>query len=851
MRGPGCRTGRALLACLLLGSAPALPGAAQPPGAPKEAPREAAAPPLVEAFQKGPIGLWAQVTRIQGHDEPVTLPLFQVPVLRFKDRLDLAFSGEAFDTRVTDAEWSLIVVFLPRTIAPTEQGVVDFRMKRKDERMVVPPITVPYDSIPMIFLIPEKNARKKVLKDLNEHLQAFRTLCGKIADISTERAAADQFIHELESIDKNLSAVQYDNALSGFLHLYGDNVSADLQAGLNTSTSNLEKCQILTQQFRNTNVLVTPPTTTSTTITTDVSSGTERPASAYVSIFFDLAAIINNLWPGHQFRYLPAVARNFHNADVDLYYSDWIHTTGNLRGALMCCPGKWEDQAPPSCEFALAPGAALLDRQTLLKVLPAEKERNPFTLFGHDWKLLLTDPGGASLPPLPLAVIPQQKAFAAFPGPLLEPLRRLGAGRLKARVVGRWGFSSVAMAPVELPAGCDPAWTPPAAAVAAFQIGRECAIPFPAEWAGCVARVDFRPAAAGAAPLVAGLVQGRDGSREARFQLKDGPAGPGTLEIFGFGAERPDLERPLTLLEAAPEPSGLLARLGETGVELRGRHLRGVSALLIGERRYRASGPDGDSVRGFQAEDGRALEGPVGTRLGVTLIPPQGRPIPWNPAILLPARPRIGETQVLPVQKTGGLSLGCSTPLASTLGPSQVNLMAAKGYRFPPDGAFRVALRNAEEPGTPRTLPAARIRVMGHGQKASFSFTPADLLGGRGTGQLEVQVQDEHAGDSDWMPLPATFLDLPVILGVERTGAGFRLTGTSLDQIEAVGPTREGPWEKAGITIQDGREVADFSTPLAGTTCFLQLFGWNELILTVKLPPRPAAPTAGEGAGAS
>ena len=186
-----------------------------PPRTPAKAIRTEPAPALVEAFQKGPISLSAKVTRTLASGEQSELPLFQVPVLKFKDKLELAFSGEAFDQRVTDADWSLIVVFLPRTIAPTDQGVVDFRLKRKDGRMVVPPIRAPYDSVPMIFLIPDKNGRKKVLKDLNDHLESFRTLCAKISDISTERAAADKFIQDLDAIDKNLSPAQYDNALAG------------------------------------------------------------------------------------------------------------------------------------------------------------------------------------------------------------------------------------------------------------------------------------------------------------------------------------------------------------------------------------------------------------------------------------------------------------------------------------------------------------------------------------------------------------------------------------------------------------------------------------------------------------
>jgi len=276
------------------------------------------------------------------------------------------------------------VVFLPRTIAPTDQGVVDFTLKRQDERMVIPAIQVPYDSIPMIFVIPDKNGRKKVLKDLNDHLESFRTLCAKIADISTERAAADKFVQDLDAIDKNLSPTQYDNALRSFMNAYGDALSGNLQTFLAAPSSNLEKCLFLTQEFRDTNVLVpggTPPAAVAPPF--PMTSG-QPPISAYVSIIFDLAAILNNLWPGHQFQYLPAVARDFHDSSADLYYSDWIHTTGDVRGALMICPGNWEDHEPPAFDFELPAGESLLNKQVLLKVRPKENSRGPFALFGHD-----------------------------------------------------------------------------------------------------------------------------------------------------------------------------------------------------------------------------------------------------------------------------------------------------------------------------------------------------------------------------------------------------------------------------------------------------------------------------------
>jgi hypothetical protein len=834
-------TRQALLVCALAGGWPLLPAAPA-----KAAPVETAAPPLVEAFQKGPISLTATVTRTLGPGEQSVLPLFQVPVLKYRDKLELSFSGEAFDQRVSSADWSLVVVFLPRTIAPTDQGVVDYTLKRKGDRMVIPAIPVPYDSIPMIFLIPDRNAKKKVLRDLDDHLEAFRTLCAKIADISTQRAAADKFIQDLDAIDKSLSPAQYDHAVQGFLHAYGDEVSGSAQAFLATSSSNLDKCNYLTQQFRTTNLLVPGPAPAAALVAAppDAAAG-ERPASAYVSILFDLAAIINNLWPGHQFQYLPAVARDFHDGSADLYYSAWIRTTGDLRGALMCCPGNWEDQAAPAFDFELAPGETLLDKQFLLRIRPKEDNRAPFALFGHDWKLLLTGPKGESLPPLPLSPSAGRQSFVAVPGPALEALRKLDAATVKARIVGRWGFTSIAMEPQVLPAGCDPAWVPAPQEAAAFQVGRACAFKLPAAWAGTVERVRFRPAAAGAKPLAAQLSTARDGSKEARFEPRPEDAGPGTLEILTFGSDHPALARPLTLAEAPPEATGLEAHLLDTSLSLHGRHLRGVQAVLLGQRRFipAVPNPADGPVRQFRAEDGKPLEGTAGGPLAVTLVTAEGKVPAACQAVLSAARPRFRQVLVVPAEgKRSGLAITSSLPIAGTGDPSLVSLLTDKGYRFPSDATFRVAVRNAEDPSEVRTILPAKIRVMGRDQKAAFILNPAELLGGRAAGRLEIRVEDDLAGAGDWLPLPATFLEMPSIGAVQAEPGGFQLTGQSLDPIEAVAPAREGPWENASVAIEDGREVARLATPLAGDTCYIKLFGWPDLVLTVKFPPQPAAP---------
>ncbi len=788
----------------------------------------APAAPLVEAFQKGPIAITARVVRGQGTPEASSLPLFRVPVLQYQDSLELSFSGEAFDPRVTRADWSLIVVFLPRTVAPTDQGVVDFRLKRKGGTMAAPAIPVPYDSIPMIFLVPDKNGRKKILADLNAHLEAFRTLCAKIADLSGERATADKFIEDLGAIDKNLTPAQYDNAVLGFLHTYGGAVSGDLQAFVGGSRTNLEKFQFLTQQFRKTNILV-PEAAAATPVEAQITAGS-RPSSAYVSIFFDLAAIIKNLWPGHQFNYLPALARNFQDDGAELYYSDWIQTAGATRSALLCCPGNWEAKTPPPFSLELAPGESLLKDQAELKVVAKEKGRTPFALYGQDWKLVV-----AGLPPLGLAPSPAKMSFVASCAPLREPLGKLPAPAVKVKVVGRWGFTSIATDPLEVPVACDPTWAPTAPERARFQVGGACTFKLPAAWAGIVEKVVFRPA--GAPPVAAQLKDIPGGAREAVFQTVPAQAGAGTLEITAAG--RPPLTLPLTLLEAPPQPAGFEARLGETRILLKGRRLEAIRAVELAGRTYI---PDGEAAEGrwFKAEDGKPLEGAVRRTLPASLTLASGK-APAGPAALQPARPRVGDLRVIPMDVKGaGLPVTASQPIAPTGGPSLVSLLAVKGYRFPPDGTLRAALRNAGDAGVVRVVPAARIRMMGNNQKATFVLNPTELLGGRAAGRLELQVLDDAAGASDWIPFPVTFLDLPTITSVQAAPPGLRLAGPSLDQLEAVAARPEGPWEPASVRIEEGRETLKVASPPEGNACYLKVFGWPDLVLTLKFPPLKA-----------
>ena len=149
-----------------------------------------------------------------------------------------------------------------------------------------------------------------------------------------------------------------------------------------------------------------------------------------------------------------------------------------------------------------------------------------------------------------------------------------------------------------------------------------------------------------------------------------------------------------------------------------------------------------------------------------------------------------------------------------------------------------------------RQVPSAKIKVMGNNRKATFTLLPSDLMGGRASGQLEVQVADDHAGSSDWLPLPATFVDLPVIVAVQPALPGLRMVGPALDSIEAAAFSPEGPWEKVALQIEDGHETMLLRSPIQGNVCYLKIFGWPELTLALQIPapsvsaPKPAGAAA-------
>lgn len=788
---------------------------------------------FVEAFQKGPVVIKAQVARKEGSAE-THLPLFQAPWVKFGDRLEVAFSGEAFDPRVTPADWSFVVVFLPRTVAPTDKGVVDFRLKKKGGEMVVPPIVVPYDSIPMLFLLPDRNGRKKVLADLTAHLAEFRGLCAKIQSLSEERAAADKFLQDLDAIDKNLTGPTYDNAVQSFLHNYGDAVSGDLQVFLSGRSSNLEKAQFLTSEFRKTNVLVPDAGTAGTSAGAQVTvgAGGGRAVSAYVSIFFDLAMVIHNLWPGHQFQYLPALARGFSGASAELWYSDWIRTTGDLRGALMCCPGRWSEVPTPSFSFRLGKGESLLRKEALLEVEPAGKEL-PFGLYGHDWKLVLTGSKGESLQPIHLEPSPGRKAFVASSGAVREALRGLRTATLKGRIVGQWGFTSVATPSEDLPAGLDPVWAPAPEEAASFKAGGDPVLTLPEPWAGGVERIQFRPAK-GDKVLEGCLADAGSRGRRAVFHAGTVEAGKGTLEVFLWGDKTPALSRPMELLPDPPVITGVEARPGDAVVKVAGRRLEGLMSLKVGDREFQRGEAATDGAILFSAKDGRPLEGKVGEAVKVTGTFRAGAPsVPFPHVRLRPVRPGLATVQVHAIEaKASKLRMEASVPVAPSTGPSQVNLITAKGYHFPSDHAFRLAFRNADEPEVVREVPGNKVQVLGNNQKASLALTPSELLGGRASGRLEVQVQDEHAGCGPWIPLPVTFLDLPVLGTLE----GTQLAGPALDAIQAVAVSPAGPWSALDVSLVDGREVATVPVAAPEGTYYFKLFGWPDLTFTLKAP---------------
>lgn len=807
----------------------------------EDTPASAAAKNLAEAFEKGPISLNARVLRrgVDGKDQ--MLPLFQVPVLRYLDRLEISFSGEAFDPRVTQSDWTLITVFLPRTVAPTAQGVTELRLKRQGGEMVASVFQAPYDAIPMFFLVPDSGGRRKVLADVLAHLKAFRSICLKLSDLAEQRAHADRFLTGLDAIQKDQSPAAYDAAVFNFLKAYGGQVSQDLQIFLSRNgASNLDKFQFLTQEFRRTNILV--PTNDagdrSVTLQGQSISGPARPSSAYISIVFDLVQIFQNLWPGHRFQYVPALAKDFDGARSLLWYGDWIHTTGDVRGALVFSPCRWEDAEPPTFAYEVPPDSALVQPFGQLLVRPKAKSNLPFALFGHDWRLVLEGLKGERFAPLPLVPSPGKQAFVIVPGAPLDALRQHGSLHMKAHIEGFWGFQTVTTEAQELPAGLDSAWRPAPEERDHFMMGEACTFRLPTPWASCVGRVIFRPGKGGVSSLEAELKPQQDGSRLANFRLLEGPSGPGTLDLYLSGAEQSALSIPLTLLPPLPVVDRVEAHQGETTVLISGRNLGETSQCVLGSQILARGKQNSDGWIFSSAKD--PIAGESGTLLQGEIRLADGRSLPLKDVRILPPRPVLGALQVIAERPAPGLPLSSEPPLLSTTATVLVSILPGRKGTFPFGRSPKLSLRIADDPGTVRAVPPAALRLLGRGQRMIATFRMADLFGPTASGRLEIQVVDASAGASAWVALPPLFLDLPVVKRIYRDETGIHLEGPALEAIEAVAPGPLGPWVPFTLGFRDGSETAAVPPSSADGSLYLRLYGWPDVLVRLQGPVMPA-----------
>ncbi len=808
--------------------------------APPKAPEEAAEPAkasLTEAFQKGPITISAKVLR-----KNESLPLFQAPVLRYQDRLAFTFSGEAFDPRVTQADWTLVVVFLPRTVAPTEKGVVSLTLSRTPQGMVAPQVSVPYDSIPMIFLLPDSGGRRKILTDLNAHLADFRNICLKLSDLAEQRAYADRFLKGLESIRQDQSAASYDHAVFNFLKGYGGQVSQDLQAFLSRgSGSNLARFQFLVSEFKRTNLLVPTPDASDRTVKVEGStlSGDIHAGSLYVAIAFDLMQIFQNLWPGHKFQYVPALARDFDGFKAQLYYDDWIKTTGDVRGALVFSPCRWNDAETPEFQFELGPSECILRPYTQLKLQPSPKSNSPLAIFGHDWHLVLKGPAGVALEPLPLTPNPTQQAFVIEPGPALQKLQQKGLLNVQAHIEGRWGFQTITTNPRACITGLDGTWKPSRTELDHFMEDQACTFALPAPWGRAAAKAQFRPSGSGRPAVPATLKMGPEGGCTIQFSSLQTEAGPGFLEVFVNDQLPAVISVPILLQYPLPAVDGLRAHQGENSLLLSGRNLRSAKTLLLGEQTFlwTRETPEGSL---FTAAKG-TLEGEPGIPLEGTLKLSDGRTIPVKGASLLPPRPVLQSLEVIPQAPPQGLPLSFDTLLVSTTSPVMVSTISGHKGRYPLGRGPKVLLRNADDPGAAVPLPAAAVRLTGRGQRLLANFKASEALGTRASGRLEIQIQDEGVGASAWTPVPALFLELPTILSLRQEGEGWVAEG-ALDCLEASASSPAGPWLPLKIGFHEGRQIAPVAPPDGHGILYLKLYGWPDLVVRLQgVPPKAAA----------
>jgi len=276
------------------------------------------------------------------------------------------------------------------------------------------------------------------------------------------------------------------------------------------------------------------------------------------------------------------------------------------------------------------------------------------------------------------------------------------------------------------------------------------------------------------------------------------------------------------------------AHCGEDLLLAQGEHLEQIKTITLGSFSLHRTRVGKDGAE-FKIETGQFPDAPAVELQGSATLE-DGRSLFKLSMTLLPPRPLLKGLEVIRKESPMGLPLQGSAMLIPNTAPVMVSALSGRPGRYPLGRAPKVNLRNADEPGNPVTIPQAGIRLTGRGQRLLASFKPVELLGTRSTGHLEIQVEDGVAGTSGWTPLPALFLELPVITSLAKEGEAWWVSGPVLDCIESTATSPEGPWEALKLSYRGSGQVAPTAPVNGNGGLFLKLYGWPELVLQVQAP---------------
>jgi hypothetical protein len=775
----------------------------------------------------------------------ITLPISQVPSLLPGDRLwvhpDLPESQSA--------HYVLIVAFLRGSTNPPPADwftrVETWSREAREEGVFV---TVPSEAQQaLIFLAPETGGDFSTLRAaVRGRPGAFVRATQDLQAASLDRMRLEAYLAEVKATSQTDPAKLKDRAVKLARSL---GIKVDQQC-FDKPSDQQAPCLVqhtdgLVLDDANTQSLVTQLANGATgdlmnqlSYSTLAGGGSFSP---YVGAILDTARILSSLHTAH-FQYIPALAlptKDTLNLRLNVPPSFRDPKSVVVVALPPIGPAKPPPLHPinPAERFcALKPGL----------VLPAEGAPVVFsTQLAYNLSLHVEaqkDANGAAIS-LPVKADPSEGGLVP-----VDPVSTLAQGDWTATLRGKWGFDDWEGPSFHLHVPQTGRWTVAPGDQSALVVGREDTLHLEDDNTVCVDRVEQL---VDGSPHKLDWKSSKPDELELTVPLKDAAPGPVTLQIYQFGLEKPDMEKPETLSLTAYAEAASLDRLtlnaGDQTAVLHGNRLDEVAQaelekialrpsklsrveefdqLVMSANASTASLEPGKSYEAkVQLQDGRKLKVPV------TVGPARPQVVLLNKGVqedasAPPSPVHLGSPNDLPVD--GRLVFFLKSRVPTNFSRDEKVELAAV------DGSFHTVL----------SLTDGSL-MLEDTSTAMASLAPLARFGLSAFGPVAVRVISAEGIPGDWITL-GTLVRLPTFKDLRCPRAANKpcmLTGANLFLVSLIAATPD--LSNATDVPQDftGTQL-NVPHPVNGTLS-LRLRDDPTTVQTLTLPVTPTSPPTG------